>query len=250
MPTPCRTTSATPSTPSTATRVRTNLSQVGNGLADSPLSLLAREPRIVPKRSAHYLFSSITGQWRVRWVPTCAYCFSRPGMLRSWPPGSWLSMQTNAPRRRTRGSARRWPVSCGQRSRAWAVRRWRREVMSTEPCASARRVSRIAGNGASYRGWTAAARLYDAWPDTLMMNLPVHVSWLSQAEICFSVIQRKLLASDDFTDRRHPRQPAADPRKRRTPALPIRPETRPHRPQQAVEPLARHEPATPQLLTA
>lgn len=53
-------------------------------------------------------------------------------------------------------------------------------------------------NGASHRGWTAVGRLTDAWPNARMVHLPAHASWLNQAEIYFSVIQRKLLIPDDF----------------------------------------------------
>lgn len=74
------------------------------------------------------------------------------------------------------------------------------QVMSAEPYASARRVFWVVDNGASHRGWTAAARLSDAWPDAVMAHLPVHASWLNQVEIYFSVIQRKLLVPDDFAD--------------------------------------------------
>jgi transposase len=74
------------------------------------------------------------------------------------------------------------------------------QVMSAEPYASARRVFWVVDNGASHRGWTAAARLSDAWPNAIMVHLPVHASWLNQVEIYFSVIQRKLLAPDDFAD--------------------------------------------------
>ncbi len=55
-------------------------------------------------------------------------------------------------------------------------------------------------NGASHRGWTAAARLRDAFPNAHMIHLPVHTSWRSQVEVCFSVVQRKLLTPDNFAD--------------------------------------------------
>ena len=32
------------------------------------------------------------------------------------------------------------------------------------------------------------------------MHLPVHASWLNQVEIYFSVVQRKVLTPNDFTD--------------------------------------------------
>jgi hypothetical protein len=54
----------------------------------------------------------------------------------------------------------------------------------------------IVDNGASHRGWTAAARLNQAFPNTIMIHTPVHASWLNQIEISFSVVQRKLLTPD------------------------------------------------------
>ena len=72
------------------------------------------------------------------------------------------------------------------------------QVMGTEPYTSAQRVFWIVDNGASHRNWAAAARLQDAWPNAVMVHLPVHASWLNQVEIYFSVIHRKLLTPDDF----------------------------------------------------
>jgi hypothetical protein len=72
--------------------------------------------------------------------------------------------------------------------------------MTSEPYASARRVFWVVDNGASHRGWTAAARLSDAFPNATMIHLPVHASWLNQVEIYFSVVQRKLLTPDDFAN--------------------------------------------------
>jgi len=74
------------------------------------------------------------------------------------------------------------------------------KVMTSEPYASARRVFWVVDNGSSHRGWTAAARLSDAFPNAQMIHLPVHASWLNQVEIYFSVVQRKLLTPDDFTN--------------------------------------------------
>ena len=55
----------------------------------------------------------------------------------------------------------------------------------------------IIDNGSSHRGWTAAARLRDAYPNAIMIHTPVHASWLNQVEIYFSVVQRKLLTPDN-----------------------------------------------------
>jgi hypothetical protein len=48
--------------------------------------------------------------------------------------------------------------------------------MNAEPYASARRVFWVADGGASHRGWTAAARMSDVWPNAVMVHLPVHAS--------------------------------------------------------------------------
>jgi len=54
-------------------------------------------------------------------------------------------------------------------------------------------------DGASHRDWTAAARMSDAWPNVVMVHLPVRASWLNR--IYFWIIQRKLLVpEDDFAD--------------------------------------------------
>ncbi len=74
------------------------------------------------------------------------------------------------------------------------------QVMNTEPYTSARRVFWVVDNGASHRNRAAAARLNDAWPNAVMVHLPVHASWLNQVEVYFSVLQRKLLVPDDFAD--------------------------------------------------
>ena len=72
------------------------------------------------------------------------------------------------------------------------------KVMTREPYASAHRVFWIVDNGSSHRGWTAAARLSEAFPNAVMIHTPVHASWLNQIEIYFSVVQRKLLTPDNF----------------------------------------------------
>ena len=74
------------------------------------------------------------------------------------------------------------------------------QVMSREPHASAKRVFLIVDNGSSHRGQKAVARLGTAFPNTVMVHTPVHASWLNQIEVYFSVIQRKVVTPDDFTD--------------------------------------------------
>jgi transposase len=74
------------------------------------------------------------------------------------------------------------------------------QVMSREPYASAKRVFWIVDNGSSHRGKKAADRLTKAFPNTVMVHTPVHASWLNQVEIYFSVVQRKVVSPNDFTD--------------------------------------------------
>jgi transposase len=73
------------------------------------------------------------------------------------------------------------------------------QVMTTEPYASAGRVFWIVDNGSSHRGAASAERMARAWPNAQLIHLPAHASWLDQAEIYFSVIQRKVLTPNDFT---------------------------------------------------
>jgi transposase len=73
------------------------------------------------------------------------------------------------------------------------------QVMTTEPYASADRVFWIVDNGSSHRGAAAAERMTNAWPNAQLIHLPAHASWLDQAELYFSVVQRKALTPNDFT---------------------------------------------------
>ncbi len=74
------------------------------------------------------------------------------------------------------------------------------QVMTTEPYASARRVFWVVDNGSSHRGERAVERMRERWPNARLVQLPVHASWLNQVEIYFSVVQRKVLTPNDFTD--------------------------------------------------
>ncbi|WP_241757116.1 IS630 family transposase [Streptomyces sp. WAC00263] len=74
------------------------------------------------------------------------------------------------------------------------------QVMTQEPYASAKRVFWVVDNGSSHRGKKAADRLTSAFPNTVMVHTPVHASWLNQVEIYFSVVQRKVVSPNDFTD--------------------------------------------------
>jgi hypothetical protein len=73
------------------------------------------------------------------------------------------------------------------------------QVMTKEPYASARRVFWIVDNGSDHRGKASIKRLEGRWPNLILVHLPVHASWLNQVEIYHSIIQRKLLAPNDFS---------------------------------------------------
>ncbi|MFG3403486.1 transposase [Streptomyces sp. NPDC048142] len=74
------------------------------------------------------------------------------------------------------------------------------QVMTGEPCASAKRVSWFVDNGSSRRGQSAIDRLANRFPNAVMVHTPVHASWLNQTEIFFSIVQRKVVSPNDFTD--------------------------------------------------
>ena len=84
------------------------------------------------------------------------------------------------------------------------------QVMTTEPYASATRVFWIVDNGSSHRGQAAIDRLAKRFPNAVMIHTPTHASWLNQAEIYFSVVQRKVVAPNDFTHLDRVRQRLAD----------------------------------------
>lgn len=74
------------------------------------------------------------------------------------------------------------------------------QVMTAEPYASAERVFWVVDNGSGHRGRSSVDRLRGAWSNLVLVHLPVHASWLNQIEIYFSVVQRKVLTPNDFTD--------------------------------------------------
>jgi transposase len=74
------------------------------------------------------------------------------------------------------------------------------QVRTSQPYASAQRVFWIVDNGSSHRGQASVQRMRTTWPNARLVHLPVHASWLDQAEIYFSVVQRKVVTPNDFTD--------------------------------------------------
>jgi hypothetical protein len=73
------------------------------------------------------------------------------------------------------------------------------KVMTREPYASAKRVFWVVDNGSSHRGQAAADRPTARFPNAVMVHTPVHASWTNQIEIFFSIVQRKIVAPNDFT---------------------------------------------------
>jgi transposase len=74
------------------------------------------------------------------------------------------------------------------------------QVMTSQPYASAKRVFWVVDNGSSHRGQAAIDRLARRFPNAVMVHTPIHASWLNQVEIYFSVVQRKVVSPNDFTD--------------------------------------------------
>ena len=74
------------------------------------------------------------------------------------------------------------------------------QFMSVEPYSRAQRVFVIVDNGSAHRGQRSIDRLQGAWPNLCLVHTPVHASWLNQAEIYFSVAQRKVLQPNNFPD--------------------------------------------------
>jgi hypothetical protein len=74
------------------------------------------------------------------------------------------------------------------------------QFMSQHPYKAARRVFLIVDNGSAHRGKRSIDRLQGTWPNLTVVHTPVHASWLNQAEIYFSVVQRKVVTPNDFAD--------------------------------------------------
>ena len=87
---------------------------------------------------------------------------------------------------------------------AWDVRqaeligRLVTQVMEQEPYFLARRVFWVVDTGSAHRGQACVRRLEGAWPNLVVVHLPIHASWLNQIEIYFSIVQRKVLTPNDF----------------------------------------------------
>lgn len=75
-----------------------------------------------------------------------------------------------------------------------------RQVMEQQPYSTAGRVFWVVDNGSSHRGEAARKRLLRWYANAILVNTPVHASWLNQVEIYFSIVQRKVLTPNDFAN--------------------------------------------------
>jgi hypothetical protein len=74
------------------------------------------------------------------------------------------------------------------------------QLMSVEPYSKARRVFVVVDSGSAHRDQASNRRLQDRYRNLILVHTPVHASWLNQAEIYFSIVQRKVLTPKDFPD--------------------------------------------------
>lgn len=74
------------------------------------------------------------------------------------------------------------------------------QFMSQPPYSKAQRVFVIVDNGSAHRGQRSIDRLQGTWDNLRLIHTPIHASWLNQAEIYFSVVQRKVVTPNDFND--------------------------------------------------
>ncbi|MGW4985419.1 IS630 family transposase [Streptomyces mirabilis] len=74
------------------------------------------------------------------------------------------------------------------------------QVMTQEPYASAKRVFWVVDIGSSHRGKKSVDRLAARFPNAVLVHTPVHASWVNQIEVFFSIVQRKVVSPNDFTD--------------------------------------------------
>ena len=72
------------------------------------------------------------------------------------------------------------------------------QVMSRPPYREARRVFWVLDNGSSHRGQACVGHLQAKYPQIVVVDGPVHASWLNQIEIYFSIVHRKALTPNDF----------------------------------------------------
>jgi DDE superfamily endonuclease len=58
----------------------------------------------------------------------------------------------------------------------------------------------VVDNGSTHRGEASAKRMEKAFANAIVVDTPVHASWLNQVEVYFSLLQRKVLTPNDSTN--------------------------------------------------
>jgi hypothetical protein len=77
-----------------------------------------------------------------------------------------------------------------------------RRAMGQPEYAAANRVFWVVDNGSSHRGEASIKRMSRAHPNAILVQTPVHASWLNQVEVYFSILQRRVLTPNDSADLR------------------------------------------------
>ena len=71
-------------------------------------------------------------------------------------------------------------------------------MLDRSPYREAERLFCVVDNGSSHRGAASISRAKKRDPRIVLVHTPVQASWLNQVEV--SIIQRKVLAPNDFTN--------------------------------------------------
>src|SRR5262245_28521908 len=74
------------------------------------------------------------------------------------------------------------------------------QVLGQEPYRSGNRLFWMVDHGSSQRGAAAQTRLQQGDSRLILVQTPVHASWLNQVESYFSIIQRQVLTPNDCAD--------------------------------------------------
>jgi hypothetical protein len=74
------------------------------------------------------------------------------------------------------------------------------QILEKPPYDEAERLFFVVDNGSSHRGKASITRMEKKDKRIVLVHTPVHASWLNQIEIYFSIIQRKVLTPNDFSN--------------------------------------------------
>src|SRR3979411_464348 len=74
------------------------------------------------------------------------------------------------------------------------------QILEQKTYEEATRLFFIVDNGSSHLGQASVERMRGRDKRIILVHTPIHASWLNQVEIYFSIIQRKVLTPNDFSD--------------------------------------------------